>query len=256
MSKRKPTQTASTVLDVIIYARCSTQEQARSGLGIDAQVERCRAYCMFRGLNVVDVIIDAGVSGSTAFASRTGGARVVELLRSRQAGAVVAMKLDRMFRNAADCLAVTQAWSDDGLALHLLDLGIDTTSAMGRCFLTMTAAFAELERNMIAERTSGALQELRRKGERLGAAPYGQKRVEADDSCGRLGWSPVQHEAAALDLMLTMRSQGATLRAIVAELDRQGMPTQKGGAWTATTVRRILDRATAMQATHAEQATA
>lgn len=240
MSKRTQSRQASTA-DVIIYARCSTQEQARSGLGIDAQVERCRAYCAFRGLTVVDVIIDAGVSGSTAFASRSGGARVVELLRSRQAGGVVAMKLDRMFRNAADCLALTQSWADDGAALHLLDLGIDTTSAMGRCFLTMTAAFAELERNMIAERTSGALQELKRKGHRLGAAPFGQE-WSAQDGCGRRALSEAQVEADAVAIMLAMRQRGATLREIVAELDRAGVPTKRGGQWAAMTVKRILDR--------------
>ena len=70
------------------------------------------------------------------------------------------------------------------------------------------------------------LKKARLRGVQLGAPSYGRSNTEAD----------------AIDLMLTMRLQGATLRAIVAELESQGMPTQKGGAWTATTVRRIINR--------------
>ena len=70
------------------------------------------------------------------------------------------------------------------------------------------------------------LRKARMRGVQLGAPGYGRSNTEAD----------------AINLMVTMRLHGATLRAIVAELDRQGMPTQKGGAWTATTVRRILHR--------------
>ncbi len=50
-------------MKAIGYTRCSTQEQADSGLGLDAQTERIRAYCTLKGLKLIDIITDAGVSG-------------------------------------------------------------------------------------------------------------------------------------------------------------------------------------------------
>src|SRR6266576_5058844 len=70
------------------------------------------------------------------------------------------MKLDRLFRDAEDALRQTKAWDRTGISLHLVDIGgqsMNTGSAMGRMFLTLMAGFAELERNLIAERTTAVL---------------------------------------------------------------------------------------------------
>ncbi len=227
---------------VVVYARVSTVEQARSGLGIEAQVDQCAAYCRFRGLTVVEVIIDDGVSGSVPMGTRPNGQRAVELLTTGRAVAIVAAKLDRLFRDAADCLSTTRAWTAQGVDLHLLDLGVDTTTAMGRAFLTMSAGFAELERNVIRERTSGALRALRAQGVKLGPPAYGQARTAQDTSGRRRSWTDVPEEQRALELMRGMRAQGETLRAIVAALTEQGVRTKRGGAWAPTTVARILER--------------
>jgi DNA invertase Pin-like site-specific DNA recombinase len=63
---------------------------------------------------------------------RPGGERLVELLRKRRVARIIAFKLDRLFRNCADCLANVEAWERAGIALHLIDLGgsaVDTSSA-------------------------------------------------------------------------------------------------------------------------------
>jgi site-specific DNA recombinase len=248
MSKRTASKSAPNVsagVRVCIYTRVSTQEQARSGLSLDAQVEKARAYCAFKGFTVVEVVEDAGVSGGIALARRPGGARVRELVEAGLVDAVIGCRLDRIFRDAADCLAETKAWDADGIALHLLDLGIDTSSAVGRAFLTVAAGFAELEKNLVGERTVAALSQLRSQGVRLGAAPFGARRTQDADEAGRLTWEAAQDEADAVRTMLDLRAQGMTLRGIVAELDRQGIATQKGGKWAAMTVKRIVDRAQA-----------
>jgi len=128
------------------YTRCSTQEQSDSGLGMDAQSERIRAYCAMRGIGLDEITIDAGVSGGKPLASRDGGRRLLEAIRKRRADAVVMLKLDRMFRNATDCLATVERWEKAGVALHVVDLGgnaIDTTSAAGRFMLVVLAGAAE-----------------------------------------------------------------------------------------------------------------
>ena len=66
----------------------------------------------------LDIITDAGVSGGKPLASREGGQRLLDAIKARRAEAVVMLKLDRMFRNAGDCLATIETWDRAGVALH------------------------------------------------------------------------------------------------------------------------------------------
>ena len=164
------------------YIRVSTEEQATEGVSIQTQDEKVRAYATRRNLNLIDVVVESGVSEGKPLEEREGGRRVLDLVRSKAVAAVVVVKLDRAFRDAADCLMVTREWDRRGVSFHILDMGrqsIDTSSAMGRIFLTMAAGFVELERNLIRERTSTALQHKKAKGERVGEVPFG--RNLADD---------------------------------------------------------------------------
>ena len=154
-------------MQAIGYVRCSTHEQADSGLGLDAQNQRIRAYCTLKDLQLVDIIQDAGVSGGKPLASREGGQRLLDLIRRKRAEAVVMLKLDRMFRNAGDCLTTVERWEKSGVSLHIADLGrnaIDTTSAAGRFMLVVLAGAAEMERNLTRERTRSAMAVKRANG--------------------------------------------------------------------------------------------
>ena len=91
---------------------------------------------------------------------------------------MVALKLDRLFRDAADALGQTKAWDQGGISLHLCDMGgsaVDTSSPMGRMMVTMLSGFAEFERALIAERTRTALDRKKELGSRTGSVPYGWK---------------------------------------------------------------------------------
>ena len=81
-------------MKAIGYIRCSTQEQADSGLGLDAQAERIRAYCGMKGLPLLDLITDPGVSGGKPLASREGGQRLLTTIRERKADAVILLKFE------------------------------------------------------------------------------------------------------------------------------------------------------------------
>jgi DNA invertase Pin-like site-specific DNA recombinase len=143
------------------YVRVSTEEQARDGISLDQQTQAVRAYARMRGLELADVIADEGISAGKSLSARPGGAAILVAVRRQDAGAVVAYKLDRLFRDCADCLTVTRTWDGLGAPLHLVDLGgqaVDTSSAMGRFFLTVMAGAAELEHNQIRERTSAAMR--------------------------------------------------------------------------------------------------
>jgi len=218
------------------YVRVSTEEQTREGVSLDAQEERVRAYCTLAGLELVDCYREEGVSGSVPLSERPAGRELVVHLVRGNSRHVVALKLDRLFRDASDALTQTRAWDKAGVALHLVDMGgstLNTASAMGRLFLTMTAAFAELERNLTRERTAAALAYKRDRREAYGPTPLGYAR-EGE----RLTESSA--ELALVQRMQTLRAEGWSLRQIAAALNSEGVPGKQGGRWHASTVRYVL----------------
>ena len=92
-------------------------------MSLDAQEERLRAYCTMRSLDVALVIRDEGVSAFKHLDKRAGGAELLQAIAQGEARHVVALKLDRLFRNAADALALTETWNRADVALHLVRHG-------------------------------------------------------------------------------------------------------------------------------------
>jgi len=222
--------------ECVCYVRVSTDEQAREGVSLDAQAERLRAYCTMSGLQIESLIREEGVSGSMLLGHRPGGRELLRLVRGRKVQHIVALKLDRLFRDAEDALRQTREWDQTGIALHLVDMGgtaVNTASAMGRLLITLMSGFAELERNMIGERTAAALQHKKRNRLAYSPTPYGYQRID-----NRL--VPDPDEQAVIDRIMQMHEDGNSLRAIASELNTQAIPTKKGCVWHASTVRYIL----------------
>lgn len=222
--------------NAVAYIRVSTDEQAREGVSLDAQAERLRAYCTMSGLKIESLIREEGISASIALGHRPGGRELLHLIRARKVQHIVALKLDRLFRDAEDALRQTREWDQSGIALHLVDMGgtaINTASAMGRLLITMMSGFAELERNLIGERTKAALAHKKAHLRAYSPTPYGYTR-EGD----QLIADPV--EQAVIARILEMHVTGTSLRAIAKTLNKEAISTKKGGTWYASTVRYIL----------------
>jgi DNA invertase Pin-like site-specific DNA recombinase len=221
----------------VCYIRVSTEEQVRGGVSLAAQEEKLRAYCQLTGLEVVAVIREEGVSGAKPIAARPGGGELLALVCKKRVRHVVALKLDRLFRDAADALNQTKAWDKAGVALHLADLGgqtLNTATAMGRFFLNVMAGFAELERNLIAERTEMAMAHKKAHLEAYSPTPYGFNREGNDLKAN-------SQELETVAQIRAWREEGWTLREIAGELTRQSVPTKRGGAWGPATVKYLLE---------------
>ena len=207
------------------YVRVSTEEQAREGVSLDAQRKAIEAYCTLKGLELVELVTDPGVSAGKALSCRDGGQVVVAALASGRAQHVVAYKLDRLFRDAADCLTQTEKWDRRGVALHLVDMGgqaIDTSTAMGRFFLTVIAGAAEMERNVIRERTRAAMAHKRSKGERIsGQAPFGYRFADG------MVVADAQEQAILADVR-SLRADGLSYQKIADKLTKRGVRTRSG----------------------------
>lgn len=220
----------------VLYIRVSTDEQVRSGVSLAAQEERLRAYCTMRGLTIVATIRDEGVSAFKHLDKRPGGSELLQMIASGKAGHVVALKLDRLFRNASDALTTTEAWQRTGVALHLVDLGgsaMDTASSTGRMMLTMLAGFAEFERALISERTSRALEYKRDQRQAYAPTPYGYRRQGKALKASR-------SELANVARIRELHAAGESLAAIARRLNAEDVPTKRGGRWYASTVRYLV----------------
>lgn len=220
-------------MKAIGYIRVSTTEQATEGISLEAQAAKIRAYCELNDLELVQIIDDAGKSGKTT--DRPGLTEAMNLLESGQAAAIVVYKLDRLSRKTRDTLELIERIETAGAAFHSITEKVDTKSALGKFFLTITAAFAQMERDTIAERTKEALAHKQAQGEHVGSVPFGYvldgERLAQNEA-----------EAAVIARVADLRNAGQTLQEIADTLNAEGISTKRGGRWYPTTVKNILER--------------
>jgi putative DNA-invertase from lambdoid prophage Rac len=210
------------------YCHVSTTEQADEGVSLAAQQQQITGYAMMKGWQVAEFFVERAVSGSIPLADRPEGKRL--LAAAGKGDVIITAKLDRAFRSAADALAVLEEFKDQGIGLHMIDLGGDVCgNGISKMVFTILAAVAEGERDRIRERIRDAKRQLTSQGVFSGGKrPFGFDLVQ-DGEVTRM--VPNESEQAAIELMVMMRHDGATLRAIAAKV---GMPHK--------TVARILER--------------
>jgi DNA invertase Pin-like site-specific DNA recombinase len=176
--------------------------------------------------------VDAGASAKTL--NRPGLQQVLSLLTSGKADALLVTKLDRLTRSVKDLGILIERYFTRYALMSVADQ-VDTSTAAGRLVLNVLMSVAQWEREAIGERTKEALHHKKHNGEKLGGdVPYGY-RATAE---GRL----VQDlaEQAMLALIRHYRAEGLSLRAITAELTRQGYTTRKGTPLCVTQVARMV----------------
>lgn len=127
---------------VIGYARVSTVEQ-----NLDLQLNALQAAGAAR------TFADKGVSGSAAERPQLSKA----LDRLETGDVLTVWKLDRLGRNARHVLDLIEDIRERGAGFRSLTEGLDTTGPMGTAMLTIVAAFAQLERDTMIERTKAGL---------------------------------------------------------------------------------------------------
>jgi site-specific DNA recombinase len=208
----------------VIYARCSTARQAAEGIGLDAQETKCRAHAERLGLAVVGTFRDEGVSGRDGVEDRPGLQAVIDAVKMHPGAVVVVYSVSRLARRQRLLWNLLDDREGYGLPVSSATESFDTSTPTGRAMLGMIATFAQLEADMVSERTKDALAEVRAQGKRLGA--------------------PDMIALGATDAVRTAQSLYASgkfsHRTLADELNRRRIPTAKGGKWWPKTVRAAL----------------
>jgi site-specific DNA recombinase len=232
---------------VVGYARVSTEDQAREGVSLAAQRAKIAAYAAALDLELVAVREDAGVSASTL--DRPALRAALEDLDAGRADALLVAKLDRLTRSVRDLGTLLEDYFSKRFALLSIADSVDTRTAGGRLVLHVLASVSQWEREAIGERTSDALQHLRRNGVRLGGEALGWHRLADEDRDGHKIVEVDAREGATVRRIVELRRSGASLRAICASLAAEGRATKRGGRWAPATIAKVLARAAATEPT-------
>ena len=217
-------------MKAIGYVRVSTEEQAKSGLGLEAQIAKIKAYAELFDIELTEIIADEGISGKTL--DREGLQRAIKILKDKKAEGMVIAKLDQLTRNVAD-LGTLVSTVFDKAELYSVSEQINTKNAAGRLVLNVLVSVAQWERETICERTKDALQAKKARGEKTGGnVPFGFNEVN-----GKLIRN--EEEQAIISEIKTLKNKGLSLRKIAEALNEKGIVTKNGKTWTATQIQRI-----------------
>lgn len=217
------------------YCRVSSVGQAVDGVSLDAQRAKIAAWCTANDAELVQVYVDAGLSGGRAD-NRPGLQEALHAVCQGKGNALVVYSLSRMARSTKDTIVIAERLHKAHANLVSLSERIDTTSAAGRMVFRMLAVFAEFERDLASERTKLAAAYKRARGEGWAHAPYGQTK----DDAGKLVDDQAEQEVVAE--VLRLRGEGRSIRAIVECMNAGGYQARGGGRFHIASVQRILGR--------------
>lgn len=208
----------------LLYARVSTSMQVNDGVSLDVQERQLINAAEFHGFTKWEMVREEGRSGKNI----TGRPVLTESLRRLDAGEAQALfvtRIDRLARSTTDFLSIVDRARQKEWRLIMLDLNLDTATYQGRFVVTIMSALAEMERGIIAARQKDVHRDRRERGIVWGV-DMGPKNKTPD---------------VLKDRILTERFKGMSYREIAGGLNADGILSQNGGKWYATTVKNIVD---------------
>ena len=226
----------------IAYTRVSTSEQASSELSLEAQHREVNAQAERSDLTIVMVLTDKDESASTL--NRPAMSELIAHIDSGQVDAVIISRLDRLTRRIKDFSSMLQclrtaprAGGGQGVDLISSAESLDTGSATGQIVINIMDSVSQWDREVIGERTSAILQDLKAQGKSTGNPNYG---FEVGED-GKLIKN--EHEQAVLRRVTELRAQRKSWAKVVNTLTDAGIRTRRGTAFSRQGLSKIAKRA-------------
>jgi site-specific DNA recombinase len=219
----------------VLYARVSTEEQARSGYSLAQQIEALRDHAEREGYEVLEEVVDPGQSGASL--ARPGMDRVRDLVAEGGVSVVLAQDRDRVAREPAYHYLLKQEFAKRGCKIRAMnDRGDETPE--GELTDGILDQLAKFERAKIAERTRRGKTRKAREGRAVTpTANYGLRFNEAKD--GLIVHEP---EMRVVRKVFEMAAEGLGVGAIQSRLFAEGIPAPKGGkTWARPVIRRLVE---------------
>ena len=170
-----------------IYVRVSTDEQAKAGYSLAAQVDRIKSFIRSQGWAATEIYSDDGYSAKNR--NRPALKRLLDDASEKRFNAVLVYKIDRLSRRLKDLIEIVDELAHYGVGFKSITELIDTTTPEGRLMFHQFGSFAQYERELIAKRTKmGMIKRLKDGKWNGGPAPYGyylnspNLKVKADEA--------------------------------------------------------------------------
>ena len=220
-------------MNIVGYLRVSTDKQADSGLGLEAQLTAISEYAARHGHNIVSIHTDGGVSGTSQLADRPALIQAIASVRTSSAEALVVMKLDRLSREPLVYLTIENLLGKLGATIvSTSGEGTEDNSPQSVLMRRILQAVAENEAAVISQRIKAALAMKKVRGERLGRPPYGTR---LNDETGDLMPSA---DFVNVERVMKLRSKNLSFVKI-SDIMEVECATD---SWSHTKVRRIVRR--------------
>ena len=210
----------------------STADQENS---LEVQEKAIRQYCSFRELNLTEIFIDEDISGFKPFESRPGGKKLAENLSNIKN--IVTVKPDRLFRNTIDGLTTVDKWNQNGISLHIVDMGgvaLNTKTAIGRLLFTTLISFSQFERDITGERIKAVLNDKKANGK-----VYCRPTLGFDNINGQL--IPNTQEQVIISHIKSLTQIGKKPTFIASFLNEHRYKTKSGGKFLQSTINYIIN---------------
>jgi DNA invertase Pin-like site-specific DNA recombinase len=216
---------------VAIYTRVSTEDQAKEGFSLDAQLDKLRSYCKARDWIIADSYIDDGYSGRDI--KRPAYSRMMEEMDKWDI--LLVIKIDRIHRNSKNFMLMMENLKKEGKEFVSMTESLDTSTAMGRFVMDIIQRIAQLESEQIGERVYiGMEQKARTNSGVLGFnIPFGY-----EYSDGQL--TIIKDEARVVKDIYSWYKDGKSMGKIAKMLNSNKIPTKRGGIWAKKTISKIL----------------
>jgi site-specific DNA recombinase len=153
-----------------IYLRVSarTESQKIQSVSIETQEAKCREHALRLGLEVEFVFKDEFISGKDGVEHRPGLANLLKASRANTSAVVIVYSVSRLARRQSLLWHLLDEQTGEGLSISSATEPFDTSTPMGRAMLGMIGVWAQLEADMVSERTRDALAVVKSNGTKLG----------------------------------------------------------------------------------------
>lgn len=214
-----------------IYARVSTEDQAKEGFSIAAQHKRLIAYCKARGWQLANEYIDEGYSGRSIV--RPAYHKMMSEIDDWDV--LVVLKMDRIHRNSKNFTSMMDLLKEHNKEFNSMQESFDTTTAIGRFVMDIIQRIAQLESEQIGERTYMGMAQKAESGSGLLGfnPPYGYSIAE-NDLC------IIPEEASVVQDIFSRYLAGETMSKIAWTLNKNEVPTRRGFMWTVWSISHLL----------------
>lgn len=216
---------------VAIYVRVSTDMQRDEGYSLDAQRDRCKAYCISQGWEVVLVYVEEGKSAKDM--NRSELQRMLKDTESGLFDIILVYKLDRLTRSVKDLNELLDLFEKNNVKFRSATEVYDTTTAMGKLFITIVAALAEWERGNLSERVRFGMEQLVTEGKWPGGP------VAFGYSWDGTTMHIVEEEEKILHELRRLYMSGKGFGSISKMLNAAGLQ-RRGFRWSSQTVSSVL----------------